>query len=168
MCPSVLIFMVHASFEIKTPMQFFKMFKEQTEDFNQDNLSSGKAIVAFILGFHLREWIWKKHRKIIKSTFGIKGKRKFEQYINDKFPYFPVVRDICNGSKHLFKSKKDIKNVVSSYLKDSGAFEPKEFSPKYDTPALIIKSKTETIIAILLINSLVKYYDQLFNDLGIQ
>jgi len=47
--------MADASFEVRNSIQFDELLKEQVKEFENDNLSSEKAIIAFILGYHLRE-----------------------------------------------------------------------------------------------------------------
>jgi len=164
--------MSYASFEIKTSLQFFDMFKKQVEEFKKDHLSSEKAIIAFVVGYHLREWIFKEHKTTIKTKLGINIETKddFNGYVNNEFKltddisdtlkYFKLVKDICNGSKHF--DAESVKMVKSSYV-ESGFNE--SFSDGFSHGKLMIQPIIDNQIdALELIERLVKYYYQLFKN----
>ena len=85
--------------------------------FRGDVNDSYAAINALRDAYHLREWIW-KDRLVGDAALQtqIVGNRVKEvgwnTWVNATFSMFPLVRDICNGSKHFEPGAK-----VRSYSK---------------------------------------------------
>jgi hypothetical protein len=70
-----------------------------------DHSNSYAAINAIRDAYHLREWIWHgrlKNDPALQHAVMAKGGAKcdWEEYVNRQFTDFPVLRDLCNGSKH--------------------------------------------------------------------
>src|SRR5262245_57391488 len=70
-----------------------------------DQGNSYAAINALRDAYHLREWIW--HDRLEHdlarqaSIMNVTGNEEaWNRYVNQHFPDFPVIRDLCNGSKH--------------------------------------------------------------------
>ena len=75
------------------------------------------AINAIREAYHLREWVW--HDKIENNTnlqTVIVGQacdeHAFNNFINDSFSRFPLLQELCNGSKH-FERPADDKIVTT-------------------------------------------------------
>lgn len=162
--------MVHASFEIHNSLQFFQMFKAYANEFIQDHSSSRKAIVSCILGYHLREWIWKDYSPIITQILRINKECDFNKHINDSFKYFKILKDVCNGSKHFQTIKgtgrHDLELIDCSFM-GNGDFNQKAFSFGYNIPTLTIKFNGNKVLAGGMIQILIKYYEDLFKTLGV-
>jgi hypothetical protein len=70
------------------------------------------AMNALRDAYHLREWIW--HGRLENDPAlqaAIKGaagdEAEWNKYINDGFTDFPLIRELCNGSKHFEKDPGD-------------------------------------------------------------
>ncbi len=82
-----------------------------------DTLAAGPrnsyaAINALRDAYHLREWIW--HGRLEKDPAlqaGIMGaagsESKWNEYVNREFLDFPLIRELCNGSKHFEREPTD-------------------------------------------------------------
>jgi hypothetical protein len=155
--------MGHSSFEVKSSTSFYEMLKAQFEEFKKDDTSSKNAILTSILAYHLREWLWKEHEEIIKNILGVHDQSEFNAYTNRRFYGFPIIREICNGSKH-FNTNSEA--VQSSGLR-GGAFSPTAFTPAFNIGVLTINDGTSSIKAINLLEGVLEFYEELINKLGI-
>jgi hypothetical protein len=70
-----------------------------------DHFNSYAAINALRDAYHLREWIW--HGRLERDpalqviVIGVSGDEgSWRAWVNEQFPDFPIIRDLCNGSKH--------------------------------------------------------------------
>jgi hypothetical protein len=59
--------------------------------------------------YHIREWIWHdrlEHDAALQAVvMGAAGtEESWNGWVNQQFPDFPVIRELCNGSKH-FESR---------------------------------------------------------------
>jgi ATP-dependent DNA ligase len=84
--------MTYASYEIKNCLAFFDMLLAQFEEFKNDPTSSRKAILTTILAYHLREWLWKKHKKRISRLLSIQDESKYNKHVNKACANFNVIR----------------------------------------------------------------------------
>ena len=70
-----------------------------------DHSNSDAAIDALRDAYHLREWLW--HDRLTGnpalqvSITGAAGQESdWNAWVNHAFPDFPIIRELCNGSKH--------------------------------------------------------------------
>ncbi len=70
-----------------------------------DYSNSDAAIDALRDAYHLREWLW--HDRLERDPplqtliIGASGSEDtWNSWINRVFPDFPIIRELCNGSKH--------------------------------------------------------------------
>jgi hypothetical protein len=83
-----------------------------------DHANSYAAINAIQDAYHLREWIWHGRLEndpalqlLIMAKVG--KECVWNEYVNRQFTDFPVLRDLCNGSKHF---EPDPKSKVQATL----------------------------------------------------
>jgi hypothetical protein len=67
--------------------------------------NSYAAMNALRDAYHLREWIWHSRlendpalQAAIKGAAG--DEAEWNKWVNDQFSDFPLIRELCNGSKH--------------------------------------------------------------------
>jgi hypothetical protein len=70
------------------------------------------AINALRDAYHLREWIWHgrlQHDPALQTAImGVAGSEaEWNKHIKDGFTDFPLIRELCNGSKHFEKDPGD-------------------------------------------------------------
>ena len=63
------------------------------------------AIDAVRDAYHLREWVWRdrlEHDPVLQTAMmgSSGGGDRWCQWVNQSFPDFPIIRELCNGSKH--------------------------------------------------------------------
>jgi hypothetical protein len=90
-----------------------------------DHGNSYVAIDALRDAFHLREWIW--HDRLEHDTalqiaiIGASGKDcDWNRWVNKTFPDFPIIRELCNGSKH-FKPGSEQPKVQATHQAGYGS-----------------------------------------------
>ena len=136
-------------FEIDNHDAFFGMLLEQYDEYRkQENISSSRhAIICTLMAYHIREWILKSayrsivdlllHIALIKNN-DIENEKliecKFNEYINEECPEIRIIREICNGSKHLMTNNKYLNDT---YL-NKGAFGPGFNGESFNTYDLIV------------------------------
>jgi hypothetical protein len=95
------------------PRHLLDKLDREVQVLSADNSNTDAAIDALRDGYHLREWIW-RHRLehdpgLQLSIMGTTGDDKiWSGWVNAQFPDFPIIRELCNGSKH-FTDRASIK-----------------------------------------------------------
>lgn len=90
-------------FDIVTSRDFYAMVVEDFDAFMDEPHSVRCALHCAISAYHLREWVWRDWLDAdvtVKAALGIKTEAEFNGWINRVCPWFPVVRDLTNGTKH--------------------------------------------------------------------
>jgi hypothetical protein len=87
------------------PRHLLDKLERELQTLAVDHSKSDAAIDALRDGYHLREWIWHdrlKHDPALQiSIIGAAGDEgAWNGWINGAFPDFPIIRELCNGSKH--------------------------------------------------------------------
>jgi len=70
-----------------------------------DHSNSYAAINALRDAYHLREWIWHdriEHDPALQAAIvgTSAAKKDWERWVDQHFSDFPIIRDLCDGSKH--------------------------------------------------------------------
>lgn len=95
------------SFSIRTPEDLLKKLRGEIITLLKTSNSPEVAINGAFTAWHLKDWVWglqlkgddKEQERLFGRTF--ENVNEFEDYILLKFDFFRVVKDVCNGSKHL-------------------------------------------------------------------
>ena len=154
--------MSDASFEIKSSAGFFRALEGAVQDFRGDPTSSRKAVAAFLFAYHLREWIWKEHESVVKARTGRATQSDFNDLVNNAHSDFPIIRDICNGSKHFSKGG----GKIGSSGLTGGSFS-RSFSSDFDIGELTVTVGGSQLQAEQLLTDVVSYYRSLLQSLGL-
>ncbi|WP_424138831.1 hypothetical protein [Roseomonas chloroacetimidivorans] len=117
-----------------------RAYREKTEAdlarFLQQSGDSGLAVNAVTSAYHLHEWLWAHELKkcnpaILRGTL-IGSIDDFKKWLDANCPYFKLVQDLTNGSKHAAPVFKGKTKMVDGY--DEG---PIDVGP-WDEPYLLI------------------------------
>lgn len=118
------------SFEIRSSVDLLNELSRRVDDYNNDNLSSGKAVVCSILCWHVVEWIYHEY---CDQLIQFKEKKDFTNYVKTTCNSLSYIQDMANGSKHRGISK--YKPKVRSTERKNGAFSS-GFSTGFDISCL--------------------------------
>jgi hypothetical protein len=87
------------------PAHLLAKLKHEFETLSADHGNSYAAINAIQDAYHLREWVW--HGRLendaalqLQIMAKVGHESDWNEYVNRQFTDFPLVRDLCNGSKH--------------------------------------------------------------------
>ena len=106
------------AFDLTKPSDLLEKLDHEMMGFGADPNNSYAAINALRDAYHLREWVWhdrlQHNPALLTQIIGSAGNKKdaWNSWVNSSFVNFPIVRDICNGSKHFEPGDK-----VKGYLK---------------------------------------------------
>jgi hypothetical protein len=90
-------------FDIATCTDFYMMVVQDFDEFMTETHSARKALHCAIAAYHLREWVWLdwlEHDLAAQNAIGIHDKNSFNAWVNRCCIYFPILRDLVNGTKH--------------------------------------------------------------------
>jgi hypothetical protein len=94
-------------FDITTSIDFYTMLVQDYDEYMAETHLARKALHCAIVAYHLREWVWKdwlEHDLPAQKAIGIRDESSFNNWVNRSCVWFPILRDIVNGTKH-FKDK---------------------------------------------------------------
>jgi hypothetical protein len=91
--------------DLTAPAHLLAKLEHEFAALSADRGNSYAAINALRDAFHLREWIWNDRLKnddaLQNAVMGQRGgEDKWNYWVNQNFTGFPVIRELCNGSKH--------------------------------------------------------------------
>ncbi len=128
-----------------------------------------------MFAYHQREWIWKDNKEDVKEYLinnGIVDRaqkdndefmvRKFNEYVNSNCPEFRIIHEVCNGTKHLAA----VGNIKDT-LKRNGVLDGGFCGKSFNTNDLVILDGNNIIIFKEILNSVIKYWEDLFEKLKI-
>jgi hypothetical protein len=97
--------------DLAKPSQLLAKLEHELRALTSDHGNSYAAINALRDAYHLREWIWHDRletdsalQTAIMSASG--NEHDWNKWVNRKFKDFPVIRELCNGSKHFEPGKR--------------------------------------------------------------
>jgi hypothetical protein len=98
---------------LTTPTHLLEKLGHECRALTERPNDSYAAINALRDAYHLHEWIWHAHlerepalQTAIMSRSGKKC-RVWREWVDEQFPDFEIIRELCNGSKH-FKRKGNV------------------------------------------------------------
>lgn len=119
------------SFEIKSSVDLLNELSRRVEEYKNDQLSSGNAVVCAILCWHLVEWIYQEYKGNAPEL--TKKEKDFQNYIKSECNSLSYIQDVANGSKHRGITR--YIPQVKSTEKHNGAFSS-GFSTGFDISCL--------------------------------
>jgi hypothetical protein len=98
--------------DLTKPRHLLTKLSHEIDTLAADPRNSYAAINALRDAYHLREWIW--HGRLENDTalqaeiMGAYGSESnWKEHVNRCFPDFPLIRELCNGSKHFERKSSD-------------------------------------------------------------
>ena len=112
---------------INNSCDFYRKLLDEFDDFMADLDSARHAMNFAITAHHLHEWVWNDYLKddaAILSRMNIRTeKREFMRWIDTQSPWFSMVQEISNGSKHFGRRSALNPQLVNDYV-SPGYVEP--------------------------------------------
>lgn len=98
--------MAGGALNLTKPAHLLAKLEHDHQALAADHSSSYAAIDALRDAYHLREWIW--HGRLAGDAGlqvmiigpGARQKSDWDNWVEKSFPDFPIIGDLCNGSKH--------------------------------------------------------------------
>jgi hypothetical protein len=93
------------AFNLTEPRHLLEKLEHELRALTEDRSNTYAAINALRDAYHVREWIWhdrlKQDPALQVAIIGANGdKAAWNAWVNQSFPDFPIIRELCNGSKH--------------------------------------------------------------------
>jgi hypothetical protein len=94
------------SLNLTEPRHLLAKLSHEIDTLTAEPRNSYAAINALRDAYHLREWIWHGRLEnaptLQAAIMGAAGdEADWNKHVKDRFTDFPLVRELCNGSKHL-------------------------------------------------------------------
>jgi hypothetical protein len=104
---------LNGALDLTSPSDLMAKLEQELGAVSANHGNSYAAINALRDAYHLREWIWHdrlEHNSVLQTQImGAAGSEDaWNGFINRGFSDFPLVRELCNGSKH-FAHNSDIR-----------------------------------------------------------
>jgi hypothetical protein len=120
-------------FDIQNSTDFYAKLLAEFDDFMSDQESARHAMNCAITAHHMYDWIWADFLKgsdAIRTELGI-GNRKsdFAAWVAERSPWFAVVQELSNGSKHFVRQYDESIEKVAGY--GMGGFGEGPFGSSY-------------------------------------
>ena len=90
-------------FDVATSTDFYAMLIQDFEEYMSETHSARRALHCAIAAYHLREWIWHdwlENDLPAQKSIGIHDESSFNGWVNRCCVWFPVLKDLVNGTKH--------------------------------------------------------------------
>ena len=133
-------FGVSYSFDIKDSKDLYLEFKSRADEYREDKMASGNAVICAILSWHIVEWIYQEYGSSLKD---FKKKREFQDYVKLECPSLSYMQDIANWSKH--RGITMYTPAVKETKSHKGAFSS-AFSKAFDVSSLRIELENEVFV----------------------
>lgn len=94
----------HPMFGLTTSRDFLDKLEAEFSDFMSEAGSARHALNCALTAFHLHEWVWANWLKADKETqakLQISSRDGFLGWIDLACPWFPLIQDLANGTKHV-------------------------------------------------------------------
>lgn len=155
-------------FDIKNSRDFFGKLQDEFAEFQRDQSSARVAVNCAITAYHMHEWVWGDWLKSDYKTWtklGIRDKGTFLAWIDDNEPFFPVVQEIANGSKHFDRKVSQQTQVNGAF--DSGAFDQAAFdTTRLEIEVDVADGQKRWILATTLFENIVLFWRDFFHENG--
>jgi hypothetical protein len=154
-----------AMFDLKTSRDFYEKLLEDFADLQDSPNSARLAINCAITAYHMHEWVWGDWLKADYATWkelGIRDKNSFLAWIDDNEPWFELMQDICNGSKHFDRKANERTNASGGFDRD--AFDQSAFDAQHLEIEVEVRGKKSWVLAEIVIESVVKFWRDFFQE----
>lgn len=155
-------------FSIRNSRDFYQKLLQEFDDFRRDNLSARHAINCAVTAYHMHEWVWGdwlKKNTVAKAKLGISDKDSFLAWIDTNEPFFSVVQDLANGSKHFDRKtmqKTQVAGAFDAAASDGHAFDIARLEVELDDGG----GETRRVLAEILFNDLIVFWRDFLREYG--
>lgn len=108
-------------FDINNSVEFYAKLLAEFDDFMADQASSRHAMNTAITAHHLYDWVWAEFLEgdpVLRSKLGVgRQKKDFARWIDSQSPWFQVMQQISNGTKHFVRQYAEGFENVGGYGK---------------------------------------------------
>jgi len=149
-------------FDINDSVAFYGKMIQDYDDLVA-NLDSRQAINCAISAYHLAEWIWGDWLQTDYDTWRklkIRDKASFLNWVHSAQPWFTVVQDITNGSKHFTASRRPTK-ASGTYV--DGYFEPGVQQMVLEVE-IDVGTEKKWIEAVIVLEDVVMFWNDFFRE----
>ena len=152
---------------LNTPEQLFAKLEQELSAVNKDAKDVYSILNAVRDAYHLREWIWHSWMQdnpiLLKEITGSNETKdsNWNNWINESFPKFRILREICNGSKHLVIWSDE--QITDSY---KGGWGQPWGSPWGATGYYVIMDDGEHVSVNELLNAIAKFWAEFLRNFG--
>lgn len=150
-------------FDIRTAADFYGKMIEDYDDFAENSSSSRHAINCATSLYHLAEWVWGDWLKDDHATWaklgGVRDLKSFKAWVDKQEPWYAVVMDIANGSKHFVSEKRRTKSS-GTYVED-GYVEPGYFERCLEVE-IEARGQRQWIEAIIVLEKVAMFWEEFF------
>jgi hypothetical protein len=154
--------------DVTEPRHLLKKLSYEIGALIVDGYNSYAAINSLRDAFHLREWIW--HGRLentpalqIAIMGATGGEPDWNAYINQQFPDFPLIRELCNGSKHFEPGSSDQVSAIHRAGYGSPLIAYGTGNLGYNVGDLFVQVDAGRLISVLhLVMSAREFWEKLF------
>jgi hypothetical protein len=150
-------------FDITDSVAFYGKMIEDYDDLAADSDSARHAINCAISAYHLAEWIWGDWLQTDYDTWRklkIRDRESFFQWVHEAQPWFTVVQDITNGSKHFATNLR--------LTKSSGVYVEDGYVDGYQQRVLEIEielgAEKKWVEAVIVLEDVVMFWRDFFRE----
>jgi hypothetical protein len=146
-------------FDVKTSRDFYAKLLEDFADMQDDPTSARLAINCAITAYHMHEWVWGDWLKSDYATWkklAIRDRDTFLAWLDKNEPWFKLMQDICNGSKHFDRKTSEQTKVTGGF--DSGGFDEAAFDTQHLEIEVEVDGKKGWVLAETVIEEVVKFW----------
>ncbi|MEQ8284285.1 hypothetical protein [Thalassospira sp.] len=149
---------------VDSPIKLLEKLKYEVSQKSSSN--SFPELNAVRDAYHLREWIWHHYLEgqvvMQQQMMGIEGNQQdWEYFINNQFPKFQILKELCNGSKHFILRKKG--QIVRAL--ESGWDNQEWDTLPWDADGFYVELSDSSVLSISeLLEAICDFWDQLFKD----
>lgn len=150
-------------FNITTSRDFYQKLLEDFADLQEEPQSARLAINCAITAYHMHEWVWGDWLKTDHATWrtlNIRDKPTFLEWIDANEPWFKLMQEICNGSKHFNQRVSQQTKAVGAF--DRGAFDDSAFDAQRLEIEVQDGNHKTWILAEIVIESVIIFWRDFF------
>jgi hypothetical protein len=110
-------------FDLVTSHDFYAMLVQDFDEFMDEQSSARRALHCAITAYHLHEWVWGDWLAKDYGTWkalGIRDRDAFFGWIDHVCPWFPVIQNLANGTKHFIRDPGFESKKIGGFGRDFG------------------------------------------------
>lgn len=150
-------------FNLNSSQDFYAMLIEDFDDFMAEPTSVRRALHCAITAYHLHEWVWGdwlKTDQTVQKALGINNKKNFIAWIDNASPWFCVIQNLANGTKHFIRNQDFKTTEIQGY--GQGPYDVGPYGKGYLLIDFGVNSEPQFRSAAQLLEVIVKFWRDFF------